>query len=106
MKISHAKLLYVHLDSDEVTLAENTPRLSEYCFEGYATRSASIVFVPPGQTASQTLVVIGSEEIVEGLVSVLRSRIDAHLERKAAVAGERGSILARMRSTASRRPSV
>lgn len=107
LKVTLAKLLYVHLDPDEVILPANTPRLSEYAIEGRPMRSATIVFVPPGQKASETLVVIGSEEtLAEGVVPVLRSRIDAYMERKATAASERGSILARMRSTASRRPSV
>ncbi len=107
LKIALAKLLYVHLDPDEVSLPADTPRLSEYSIEGCPMRSATMVFVPPGQKQSETLVVIGSEEtIADGVVSVLRSRIDAHMQRKATAAGERGSIMARMRSTASRRPSV
>ena len=107
LKIALAKLLYVHLDPDEVSLPADTPRLSEISIEGSPIRSATLVFVPPGQKQSETLVVIGSEEtIAHGVVSVLRSRIDAHMQRKATAAGERGSIMARMRSTASRRPSV
>jgi hypothetical protein len=107
LKIALAKLLYVHLDPDEVGLPANTPRLAEYSIEGQPMRSATIVFVPPGQQGSETLVVMGTEEtIAEGIVSVLQSRIDAYMQRKAAAAGERGSIMDRMRSTAARRPSV
>lgn len=113
LKISLAKLLFAHVAPAEVSVPADTPRLSEYSIPGHPMREATLVFCPPGQQSSESLVVVGSEEIVQGLVVVLQQRLDALLQRKAtstsssAAPGEqrRGSIIARMRSTA-RRPSV
>jgi hypothetical protein len=95
LKIPLAKILYVE-DPKEARVPEDLVTTEKFS-------SGTIVFTPPGQHSSESLVTVAMEEVATGLVSVLNILLEE--TRATKQADQRGSLLGKS-LLGRRRPSV